>query len=71
MPLAVRLALIFEATCLAFWRRFFSPGRHRWQNVHSTPLPQPFVWKKAHGLQVPNLWLAEPTVGIAAVPSSV
>lgn len=70
MPLAVRLALIFEAICLAFWRRFFSPAEHRWQKLQSTPLPQPLVWKKAQGLQLPNLWPAEPTVGIALVPSS-
>merc|ERR1740129_1073648 len=24
-------------------RRFFSPGSHKWQNLHSTPLPQPLM----------------------------
>merc|ERR1740122_523827 len=29
------------------------PGSQRWQNVHSTPLAQPFVCKKAQGRQKP------------------
>jgi len=28
------------------------------------------VYRNAHGLQVPRLWPSEPTVGMAAVPSS-
>jgi len=38
----------------SFLRFFFSPGSHKWQKGHSKPLPQPFVWTKAHGLQRPR-----------------
>jgi len=34
-----------------FWRRFFSPYSHKWQNLQSTPFWQPFVYKNAQGLQ--------------------
>jgi len=50
-------------------RFFFSSGPQRWQNSQLTPLSQPFVKKKAQGLQVPTPCPAEPLVGIASEPT--
>merc|ERR1719221_2433383 len=55
---------------LSFWRFFFSPGSQRWQKEQRTPLPQPLVWKKAHGLQRPWLCPSEPALGNSAAPGA-
>lgn len=62
------------ATCfaarLSFDRLFFSPASHKWQKAHDEPLPQPFVYKKAHGLHAPYEWPLEPTVGHSGDPTT-
>mmetsp|Transcript_7353 Transcript_7353/g.18446 ORF Transcript_7353/g.18446 Transcript_7353/m.18446 type:complete len:359 (-) Transcript_7353:118-1194(-) len=42
---------------------FFSPGGHRWQNLHPKPLSQPDLWKKAQGLHLRCMCEAEPKLG--------
>eukprot|EP00929_Paragymnodinium_shiwhaense_P104073 TRINITY_DN6805_c0_g1_i3.p2 TRINITY_DN6805_c0_g1~~TRINITY_DN6805_c0_g1_i3.p2 ORF type:complete len:128 (+),score=16.81 TRINITY_DN6805_c0_g1_i3:226-609(+) len=56
--------------CLAFFRFFFSSAGHKWQNLHSTPLAQPFD-RNAHGLHICKVWAAEPMVGQASVPTNI
>ena len=34
--------------------------------MQSAPLEQPLVWMKAHGLQLPSPWFAEPKLAKAA-----
>jgi hypothetical protein len=52
----------------AFFRLFFSPRMHKWQNWHWTPLWQPLN-AKAQGLHVPAKCPDDPTVGIRGDPS--
>lgn len=66
-PVPARRAL--RSALISFLRRFFSPGRQRWQKGQSTPLAQPSVCTKAQGLQRPLRWPAEPTEGISGEPS--
>mmetsp|Transcript_118770 Transcript_118770/g.378804 ORF Transcript_118770/g.378804 Transcript_118770/m.378804 type:complete len:92 (-) Transcript_118770:949-1224(-) len=49
LPLRLRQKVV-----LSFLRLFFSPGPHKWQNLHSTPSLQPFVFTKAQGLHTRN-----------------
>lgn len=54
----------------SFFRRFFSPGSHKWQKGQSLALLQPGSFHaNAQGLQRPWLWATEPADGMA-VPSS-
>lgn len=78
MPSSKRAAakhcfLAFSCTrCFNFSRccLFFSPGPQRWQKEQDKPLVQPFVNRKAHGLQEPLAWPAEPLLGSSAVPGA-
>jgi hypothetical protein len=56
----------------SFWRRFFSPALHKWQNSHANPLLHPGTFQKnAHGLQLKLLlWPIDPIVGHEGVPTS-
>eukprot|EP00443_Scrippsiella_acuminata_P006704 CAMPEP_0115363960 /NCGR_PEP_ID=MMETSP0270-20121206/103509_1 /TAXON_ID=71861 /ORGANISM="Scrippsiella trochoidea, Strain CCMP3099" /LENGTH=108 /DNA_ID=CAMNT_0002786617 /DNA_START=51 /DNA_END=377 /DNA_ORIENTATION=+ len=51
-------------------RRFFSLASQMWQNWQEMPFEQPAVWKKAQGLQSPELWPAEPMLGSSADPGA-
>jgi hypothetical protein len=50
----------------SFWRRLFSPGTHKWQNLHWEAFSHPCLWKNAQGLHVPSQCPVEPIVGKSA-----
>mmetsp|Transcript_88294 Transcript_88294/g.222851 ORF Transcript_88294/g.222851 Transcript_88294/m.222851 type:complete len:159 (-) Transcript_88294:806-1282(-) len=54
----------------SFRRRLFSLASQMWQNWQEMPLMHPAVWKKAHGLQCPDLCPADPTLGSSADPGA-
>mmetsp|Transcript_88293 Transcript_88293/g.222846 ORF Transcript_88293/g.222846 Transcript_88293/m.222846 type:complete len:278 (-) Transcript_88293:390-1223(-) len=51
-------------------RRFFSLASQMWQNWQEMPFEQPAVWKKAQGLQSPELCPADPRLGSSTDPNA-
>lgn len=69
-PLPLLAASSSHPSWLALAVYAFSPGPHKWQKLHATSFAQPFVCKKAQGLQRRSACPADPILGSSAVPGA-